>query len=336
MDKKTTPSPPTEGVSCVMSDSLSAPMRNNADPETSNTNEALYSEFSNPSKILIVTMVSIGSFISPLSSLIYFPSLTTLATEFDVSISMINLTLTMYQIFQGLSPSLYGDLADQTGRRPAFIIAMIICVAANIGLAMQDSYAVLMVLRCLQSAGGSGTIALSLGVIADVTSPAERGLYIGIALAGTTLAAAIGPVIGGLLAEYLGWKSIFWFLVIFSGLYLIVYTLFVPETNRKIVGNGSIRPQTWFNKSGLDRVRELKSKKSKTSEDKSNDLLLQPRIGWPRPWKVFIVMQEKDVAILLIFNALLTAAWYDVVATTPSLFSKIYGFNNLQIGLCYL
>jgi len=72
-----------------------------------------------------------------------------------------------------------GDLADTAGRRPAFIIGFIIYIAACIGIALQDSFAALLVLRCVQSAGSSGVIALSSGVVADISTTAERGKYMG-------------------------------------------------------------------------------------------------------------------------------------------------------------
>jgi len=74
-----------------------------------------------------------------------------------------------------------------------------------------------MVLRCVQSADSSGTIALGYGVLSDIATLAERGKYLGPAAAGIMLAPAIGLTIGGLLAQYLGWRSIFWLLAIISG-----------------------------------------------------------------------------------------------------------------------
>ena len=90
-------------------------------------------------------MVAIAGFFLPLSANIYFPALNTLATEFHVSSAIINLTLTSYMVFQGLEPMLIGDLADMTGRRPAYIIGFTIYMGACIGIACCDSYAALLV-----------------------------------------------------------------------------------------------------------------------------------------------------------------------------------------------
>ena len=81
---------------------------------------------------------------------------------------------------------------------------------------MQDSYPALFILRCLQSSNSSGTMALASGVVADIATAAERGKWMGFTYAGSVLGPAVGPLLGGILAEFLGWRAIFWFLVILA------------------------------------------------------------------------------------------------------------------------
>lgn len=131
--------------------------------------------------------VTWAAFISPTSANIYFPALNPLEVDLNVSPTLINLTLTSYMIFQGLAPTVFGDLADMAGRRPAYIIAFIVYLGANIGLALQNSYAALFILRCMQSTGSSGAIALGFGVVADISTSSERGSYMGIVGAGTMM-----------------------------------------------------------------------------------------------------------------------------------------------------
>lgn len=76
------------------------------------SNSPPYSIFSKREKQFIVILAAWGGFFSPLSASIYIPALTTLARDFKVSDTLMNLTLTSYMIFQGLAPSIFGDLAD--------------------------------------------------------------------------------------------------------------------------------------------------------------------------------------------------------------------------------
>ena len=190
----------------------------------------VHSIFTRHQKWFIVFMASWAGFFSPVSGQIYFPALNTIAADLHVSNTLINLTLTSYMIFQGLAPTFIGDLADTMGRRLAYAVCFVIYIAANIGLALQDSYAALFVLRCIQSSGSSGTIAMASGVVSDIATASERGAYMGYTLAGSLLGPSVGPVLGGVLAQFLGWRAIFWFLTIMGAAFFVVFAIFFPET----------------------------------------------------------------------------------------------------------
>ena len=134
--------------------------QNIEDPLPLNTSELddpaiPYSSFTGSQKAYISYAVSFSAMFSGLSSFIYYPAITALSSSLNVSIEAINLTITSYQIVSGVAPSILGDMADQTGRRPVSLIALSLYLAANLGLATQDSYVALVLLRCLQSAGAS-------------------------------------------------------------------------------------------------------------------------------------------------------------------------------------
>lgn len=306
------------------------------------SNGPSYSVFGVHQKRYIVFMAAFGGLFSSLPANVYFPALNTLSAGLHVSDELINLTLTCYLIFQGLAPTIYGDLADMTGRRPVYILGFVIFIAANIGLALQNSYTALFILRCLQSTGSSGTIALGNGVVADISSMAERGLYMSFMVSGNMVGPAIGPILGGVLSQYLGWRSIFWFLVILSVAFLVPFLVAFPETGRHVVGNGSIPPQRW-NMSLFNYLRSRKTDRKAveaTQESKHpnmpEDHAAKRRLKWPNPLKAIHVILEKDAAIILIYNALVYTAWFDVTTSLPSLFGKIYGYNDLQIGLAFI
>ena len=208
-----------------------------------------YSSFNDRQKALLTYAASVSAIFSGLSSFIYYPAVTALAHDLHKSIASINLSITVYLVMAGLAPSILGDLADKIGRRPVSLIALTLYFCANLGLAVQKDYVALLALRCLQSAGASSTYAIAYGIISDISTPAERGSYMGILMGLTNAAPSLGPVLGGLLAEKLTWHWIFWILCIVSGAHLLALLIFLPETSRKLVGNGSLRPMHWMNKS---------------------------------------------------------------------------------------
>lgn len=307
----------------------------------------LYSAFTKRQKLFVVIMVSLASFFSPLSGQIYYPVMPTLVKNYQLTPALVNLTITTYMILQGLAPAFMGTFADTGGRRPAYIIAFAVYTAANIGLALQDSFAALMVLRCIQSAGSSGTVAFGYGVIADIATTAERGKYIGPMAAGVMVAPALGPVIGGLLAKFLGWRSVFWFLVVISGGYLVFFVIAMPETARKIVGNGSEAPTEWWRMSVLQwlstRIHHLQKRSDEEQharEDSQQQSGQQPRqttkLKFPNPLDSITILLEWDALIIISYVGFVMFANIALLTSTPNLFGPLYGFNELQIGLCFL
>ncbi|KAI2732866.1 hypothetical protein DTO012A8_10141 [Penicillium roqueforti] len=219
-------------------------------------------------------------------------------------------------IFQGLSPMFIGDFADKAGRRPAYIVCFTIYIAANIGLALQNNYAALFVLRCLQSAGSSTTIALSSGVVADVATASQRGSYMGFVTAGSLMGPSVGPVIGGLLSQYLGWRAIFWFLTIFAAAFMVPFLIFFPETARGIVGDGSLPPQKW----NMSLISYLDSRKAREGVI-STAIVSKQKLKFPNPFQTLAIVFQKDTSLILFCNAILFAGFYD---TTSKLVSAIF------------
>ena len=159
-----------------------------------------YSIFTPTQRAVIVFFVAGAAAFSTLSSLIYFPSISSVARDLHISVDDANLSVTVYMVAAAITPVIAGDAADAFGRRPAFIVALTIYLAANIGLAVQRHFGALLGLRVLQSVGVSGehalqrtipsrirlhncdcigTFAVAYGVLADIASPAERGSYAG-------------------------------------------------------------------------------------------------------------------------------------------------------------
>ena len=138
-----------------------------------------YSIFTKPEKLGIVLLVAFAAVFPPLSSFIYFPVLTAVANGLYTTLLKINLTITSYMIVSGVAPMILCSIADQLGRRPVYLLLFFVYVLANVGLALQTSYPVLLVLRMLQSAGGSATVGLSYGVLGDITESSDRGRIYG-------------------------------------------------------------------------------------------------------------------------------------------------------------
>ncbi|KAJ3733048.1 MFS general substrate transporter [Lentinula guzmanii] len=289
--------------------------------------ERPYSVYTSKEKWFIATLVSFAGIFSPLTANIYFPAIPTIAAAFHKSTELINLTVTMYMLLQGLSPMFFGSFADFHGRRPVFVLCLFVLCLSCVGLALVPTraYWLLMVLRCLQATGSASTIALGAGVIGDIAVPAERGGFFGFYSLGPMLGPALGPVIGGALSDGLGWRSIFWFLCIATGIACIVMLLFLPETLRQIVGDGSIVPSPIY-RPWIHIIRR--------QSDVATDYYKPPKRKFRNPLLLF---KNLDIVMLLLFNGIVYSVFYAVTASISSLFAEIYPFlNDTTIGICYL
>lgn len=188
-------------------------------------------------------------------------------------------------------------------------------------------------LRCVQSAGSASTIALGGGVVGDVTTRADRGGFIGVFQAGLLVPTAVGPIIGGAIAETLGWRAIFWFLTIYSGVFLVVLVLCLPETLRSRVANGSVVPRgSWFARFPLNMYQKT------TKVEWDSDALSPPL---PPPKKIDVlaplrILGSKFATPIVVFLAVCYTVWQMSITAMSSLFQDRYGLSQLHIGLTFI
>ncbi|KZS95891.1 MFS general substrate transporter, partial [Sistotremastrum niveocremeum HHB9708] len=287
--------------------------------------DASYSIFSRREKWFLVFLGSLSALLSPLTANIYLPALPIISQEFNKSLELINLTVTTYMIFQGISPVFWAPFGDRYGRRIVFILCMALLCLSCVGLALvpTNAYWLLLLLRCFQAAGSASTVALAAGLIVDIAPPSERGMFLGAYTLGPMVGPCLGPVIGGALSGSLGWRAIFWFICIFSGAVLLVIVLILPETLRSLVGDGSIpaprisRPVFQFGK-----------------RSGSSNLERPPQKPLANPLRLYLNI---DVLLILTFNAIVYSVFYGVTTTISILFQQTYPYlTQTDIGLCFI
>ena len=317
-----------------------------------------YTAFTNHEKRLLTLLLGLATITSPLTATIYFPLLPLLRTHFNTSSEAINFTITLYIIFQALSPAIFGPLSDTLGRRPIYVLTLSLYVIGNLGLALnRKSYVVLLVLRALQSLGASAAYAVSFGVVADVCVPSERGRMLGPVSMALNLGACVGPVVGGWVAFTSGsYEWVFWALVIVGVVLLGSVVGLLPETARSVVGNGIERPfgNAWWTESlySLSSNFLRARKKSKQHEEagtpqintvvqKGEQSSSKSSGFWTRgrfksPLSCLRIIFHYDTFLVLWMHGSFYTVDYIMVAALPDIYKGIYHFNELKLGLAYL
>ena len=154
----------------------------------------------------------------------------------------------------------------------------------------------------------------------------------GIYQAGSLAPLALGPILGGVFAETLGWRAIFWFLAIYSGAFLVILIIILPETLRSMVGNGSIAPKG-MSKSVLSYIQLRRHSRSDSVGPEMPLPSKKGPIDFLAPFRIFVGM---EVTYIIAFLAIYYTGWQIVITVMSTLFKQVYGLSEIQIGLTFI
>ncbi|KAL6944434.1 hypothetical protein ACO0RG_001171 [Hanseniaspora osmophila] len=297
----------------------------------------------NPQKWATVFLLVADGFWSSLGGPILFPCMKYLEKYLHKTETEINISVLLYFIAQGLSPSIFANLSDVYGRRPVIVQALLLYTVFSVGIANLKNYATLMVLRFFQGCAISSCIPINSGVASDISDKATRGLFTGATAGLTLIGQALGPLIACLIinddfqnaAE--PWRAVFYFLTIGAGITFLTHSFFLVETNKKIVGNLSIKPKKWYNRAP---VLMFMKKQLKFDNPDTETLVVPPKNGkgakidFTSPFKICC---HPEVFLTLLPGGLQFALWTINLNTIASSLSEApYNYSIKKIGLIYL
>jgi EmrB/QacA subfamily drug resistance transporter len=140
-----------------------------------------------------------------------------------------------YLLTSTASTPLWGKIGDLFGRRRMFQVAIAIFLVGSLLCGLAPSMLLLIVGRLVQGIGGGGLYALCFGIVGDLVAPRQRGRYISYFAGMFAVAGVIGPLVGGVFTDHLGWRWIFTINVPIGIASLVVtaLTLHLPSTRRE-------------------------------------------------------------------------------------------------------
>ena len=156
----------------------------------------------------ILAALMLAIFLGALDQTIVAVSLPAISAQFH-DVSLLAWVISGYMVAMTVAVPIYGKLGDLYGRRPMMLIGMGLFTAASLLCAMAQNMEQLVLARVLQGIGAGGMISVSQAIIGDIIPPRERGRYQGYFSGMYALASVAGPVLGGLMTEYLSWRWVF-------------------------------------------------------------------------------------------------------------------------------
>jgi multidrug resistance protein len=187
-------------------------------------------------KWFLISLLASITFISPLASSMFAPAVSFMDEEFhNSSVLLSSLTVSIFVLGYVVGPLILAGLSEIYGRRIVLTAANVFFCVWQIGCALAPNLGSLIVFRFLAGIGGSGCLTLGGGVIADLFHPEQRGAASAIYSLGPLFGPVVGPICGGFIGERVGWRWIFWILLITASVLTIGIEIFNRETNPRVL-----------------------------------------------------------------------------------------------------
>jgi len=180
-------------------------------------------ELPHPVRMRILGAVMIGVFLAALDQTVVGTALPRIITDLGGN-DLYTWAFTAYLLTSTISGPLYGKLSDLFGRRPIFLFGIGVFMVGSLLAGLSQEMWQLVVARGVQGFGAGALFPIALAVIGDLFAPSERGRYQGLFGAVFGLSVLVGPAIGGLITDTIGWPFVFFLNLPVGGLvFLIVW-----------------------------------------------------------------------------------------------------------------
>lgn len=181
--------------------------------------------------VLFLVLGAIGA-LTPLAIDMYLPAMPTIAKDLGVSAGAVQITLTAYTAGFAIGQLLHGPLADSFGRRPVILIGVAFFGLAAAVSATSHGIEALTYVRAAQGFAGAAAAVVIQAVVRDMFDREDFARAMSFVTLVMTVAPLVAPMVGGHLAIWFGWRSIFWVLAIFAAVVIVLVFWKIPETLR--------------------------------------------------------------------------------------------------------
>lgn len=172
-------------------------------------------------KLKLLFMFGLCGFLTPFIGGAINLALPFIGSEFGMNVLLLSWVSTIYLLSTTVFLVPFGRLADIIGRKKIFVAGASIFTIATLLCSIASSGKFLLMARVLQGLGSAMIFGTSVALLVAMFPPRERGRALGISVGGAYLGSSLGPVLGGVITQYFGWRSLFIITVLFSA--MIVY-----------------------------------------------------------------------------------------------------------------
>lgn len=256
--------------------------------------------------LLFIVLGAIGA-ITPLAIDMYLPAMPIIAKELGVSAGSVQVTLTAYTAGFAIGQLIHGPLADSYGRRPVMVLGLIFFGIGSLVCASTSSVESLTIVRVAQGFAGAAAAVIIQAIVRDMFDREDFARAMSFVTLVITIAPLVAPMLGGHLAIWFGWRSIFWVLAGFSILVVLMVYWKIPET---------LKPE---NRQPLHLINTLKNYRQLCVSPKAMGLIFCGAFSFSGMFS---------------FLTAGSFVYIDIYGISPDLFGYLFGLNVVaMIGM---
>lgn len=345
-DEPSSPKEPTQRAISVRSEAREAIKVPRGQRRGLLANLAIIAEVTDPkdyprkTKWMITFVVAIAGAAAPMGSSILLPALVDITRAFNSTPTVVNLSVAMFMLSMSIFPLWWSSFSETLGRRTIYISSFALFLVFNILSAVSTDIAMFVTMRVFSGGAAASVQAVGAGTIADIWEVKERGRAMGIFYLGPLCGPLLAPIIGGALAEGLGWRSNFWFMTIYGGFLLIFIIFALPETlkDRKPVAamaEAEAVEQTTDQKSARPNLTRTSTRQSVTVKTRKYGAIL--RRCFLDPLRIILYLRFPAVAISVYYASITFGSLYVLNISVQATFStRPYDFSTIIVGCTYI
>jgi EmrB/QacA subfamily drug resistance transporter len=306
-------------------------------------------------KMEILFAVLLGLFLGALDQTIVGPALPTIVTKLagnDIYVWAV----TIYLLTSTISVPFWGKLSDLYGRKPMFMIGIVIFLIGSALSGLSQNMTELIAFRGFQGIGAGSLFPIALATIGDLFTPAERGKYQGLFGAVFGIAFIIGPLVGGFLTEHIAWNWIFYVNIPIGLVALFVISRLLPTVksaratrNFDILGGAIFTIATGFLLVGLTQKGQTNAATHALNEwtdPTVGGFILIALVGialfiWAEsrarePIVPLQLFRNRTYAASMVATFFAAFAFFGAIIFLPRWFQIVQGFSPTNSGLAAL
>lgn len=179
-------------------------------------------------------LLALFTFSGTLGMHIFVPALPIAAADLRASPGALQLTVSLYIAGLAVGQLVYGPVSDRFGRRPTLIGGLLLFTLSGLAAIFAQSVGALIVSRLFQALGGCAGLALARAIVRDTAAPHEATRRLALMNLMVTVGPGVAPLVGGALAAFFGWRSIFVALCALGAVNCLCAWRLLPETGAKL------------------------------------------------------------------------------------------------------